>query len=153
MHRRSVLHVLALAACACVGSAGCSTTRTPAVVGSLPQAGTTAPLHFYISNQSQSLDPVDIDLYVDDVKLVTGEFRVNDGNTWFRFDFTAEADRTHTVRLVTKSGALTRIEDVQLTAAGLWFVAAFWYNDQSKHGSPEAPTFTIDASEREPVFA
>ena len=45
-----------------------------------------APLHFYVSNQSFDLDPVDIDVYVDDVKLITGDFLVEGQHSWHAYD-------------------------------------------------------------------
>lgn len=110
-----------------------------------------APFHFYVSNQSFDLDPVDIDVYVDGIKLITGDFLVQGQHTWVRFDFTAEAGKPHTVRAVTKKGGVDKSEVVQVPTAGRWVVVNFWYYGP-KHYEPTPQSFSIDASDEEPGF-
>lgn len=127
--------------------------RPPAAVGSLPQAETTAPFHVYVSNQSFDLDPVDIDIYVDDIKLITGDFLVGSQHNWKAFDFTIEAGKPHTVRAVTTKGGVEKSEVVNVPAAGRWVVVDFWYSAPSESGSTEAPeSFSINAYDKQPGF-
>lgn len=97
------------------------------------------------------MDPVDIDVFVDGVKLVTGDFRVGSQHTWLRFDFDAEAGRSHTVRAVTKKGGADRSEAVHVPASGRWVVVSFWY-DARQGATPEPPSFGIDAHDAAPGF-
>lgn len=110
-----------------------------------------APFHFYVSNQSFDLDPVDIDVYVDGTKLITGDFLVKGQHNWFRFDFIAEADKPHTVRAVTQKGQVERSEVVQVPAKGRWVVVNFFYYGPS-HYNPTPRSFSIDAYDDEPAF-
>jgi hypothetical protein len=57
--------------------------------------------HLYVSNQSFDIGQVDIDVYIDDVHVVTGGFVVEQQHTRLRFDFNI-APGTHSIRAVSK---------------------------------------------------
>lgn len=143
--------MLVLAACsgssvdAPAGAKPGGAPRAPAAVGALPDAGAMAPLHLYVSNQSFAVDPVDVDVFVDGVKLVTGDFLVGNQHTFVRFDFQA-ATTKHTLRAVTQKGGVERTEPVDVPASGRWVVVMFWSDGQA------APSFTVDALDAEPQF-
>lgn len=123
--------------------------RTPRAVGQLPEAKTAAPLRLNVSNQSFDMDPVDIDVYVDGVKLVSGDFLVEGQHTRVRFDFDVEANEPHTIRTVTKKGSVEESAVVDVPVAGKWVVVSFWY-DASEVGGPVPPSFSIHAMDEEP---
>jgi len=58
---------------------GCAAVEKPA--GSLHTG------YIYVSNQSGSVDPVDIKIYIDDELLIDKEFALDTGHSWYRHKF------------------------------------------------------------------
>jgi len=125
--------------------------RPPTTVGQPPKADKMAPLRFFVSNQSFEIDPVDIDVYVDDVKVITGDFVVKNQHNWLRFDFEAGADAPHVVRAVSSKGKVEKTATVDVRANGRWVVVDFWFYGP-KHYSPTPAGFTITPHDEEPRF-
>lgn len=153
-NRLSMLPFLAALALACGDveeSREAPPPRPPAAVGQPPKAEKMAPLRFFVSNQSFEIDPVDIDVYVDNVKVITGDFVVKNQHNWLRFDFEAGADAPHVVRAVTAKGNVAASATVDVRAGGRWVIVDFWFYGP-KHYSPTPPSFSITAHDEEPAF-
>jgi hypothetical protein len=130
-----------------------STPRVPQKVGELDAPSNVAvPFHVYVSNQSFDLDPVDVDLFVDGKKVVTGDFRVEGQHTWIEFDFTIAVGE-HTIRAVTQKGNVERTETIEIPSGEHWAVVNFWYSAKTQGGAEEtAPSFGIDLYDEQPQF-
>lgn len=98
-------------------------SRQPEQIGEL--GGGDVPLHIVVSNQSFATSPVDIDVYVDDVHVITGDFPVGSQHSFIHYDFTTGAGE-HTVRAESSRGEATLEETFELPAER-WGTIFYWY--------------------------
>ena len=103
----------------------------------------------FVSNQSFDLDPVDIEIELDDQLAVTGNFEVGSQHSWFEFEF-ALASGNHEIR-VTTADADTALDKPFEISGRKYGVVNFWYYEA---GSPEPtpPQFSFTVSDDRPVF-
>jgi hypothetical protein len=114
---------------------GQQSAELPRKLAELPENGET-PFHLVVSNQSFDTDPVRIDVYVDDVRVVTGDFKVEGQHSYHTFDFST-APGTHHVRAVTVDGIEIE-EDVVLTEE-TWGILMFWHYATAQGGAEVTP--------------
>lgn len=135
-------------AAACLLSLLSCGTEPPRKVADL---GGDVPFHLVVSNQSFDIDPVDIEVYVDGVHVITGEFEVGSQHSWFYFDFLATSG-ARKVRAVSKKGA-AELEVVVDLQRERWGVLNYWYYpDGSKTNPPTPRQFSWSEHDQRPAF-
>lgn len=95
-------------------------------------------LHFWISNQSFDIDPVDIAVYIDDQQVVCDSFVVGDQHNWILFDVQLDPG-THELRAIGHDGQVDLIETIDVPDER-WAVLDFWFYPEEE---PEHFTFRI----------
>jgi hypothetical protein len=127
--------------------------RTPAKVGQpVAPPNVAVPFQLLVSNQSFDLDPVDIDVYIDGVHVVAGDFVVGSQHTWVPFDFDI-ATGEHALRVVTKKGGTDASQTFTVNATKRWSVVNFWFYKTAQGGQPaDKPHFSIDLFDTQPAF-
>jgi len=111
----------------------------PSPVGSSASSSDGQTLHLWVSNQSFDIDPVLIEIYIDDRRVVCQVFYVEGQHNWILFDLVLEPGN-HTLRAIANS------EDAELTETfdhtiEQWAVVDFWF--YAEHGEPQHLTFSI----------
>lgn len=128
---------------------GQQSAELPRKLAELPETGETA-FHLVVSNQSFDTDPVRIDVYVDDVHVVTGDFEVGSQHSHHTFDFST-APETHHVRAVTVDG-IELEEDLELTAE-TWGILTFWHYATAQSGAEATPkSLSWSSQDTEPMW-
>jgi hypothetical protein len=128
---------------------GCAPLETPHKVNELSPGD--VPLHLIVSNQSFDIDPVDIDVYVDEVHAISGDFEVGSQHTFLTFDFTTGAG-PHALRAVGHGREVALGESFELTGE-TWGVLMFWYYARSEDGhEADAEHFSWSAQPTRPMF-
>lgn len=107
-------------------------------------AGQAVPFQILVSNQSFAVSPVDIDVYLDGVHAISGDFEVGSQHTWIPFDFEL-ASGEHTLRVVSAKGNASAEEPFTLGETKRWSIVMFWAS-----GAPAS--FTIDLRDQQPAF-
>jgi hypothetical protein len=104
----------------------------------------------FVSNQSFDLDPVDIQVFVDDELAVEGDFLVESQHSWHMFELELTPG-PHTIRAVSEAGETERVDSIELPEQVRYAVINFWFYEA---GSPEpyGPTFSFDLFEEPPGF-
>ena len=104
-------------------------------------------LTVHLSNQSFDRDLVDIEVYIDGVLAVAGDFDVGSQHSWYSFRF-AVTPGAHTIRAVSHGGAAQSELPIVITDDG-YVVVSYWYQ----------PSLRVDPAEEvvisfheEPVF-
>ena len=94
-------------------------------VSSVGESTDPARLNLYVGNQSFEIDPVLIEVYIDDQPVVCQEFQVEDQHNWILFELQV-APGSHTLRAVGNNGAaeIEQLFDVNLEH---WAVVDFWF--------------------------
>lgn len=155
--RRSLIGLLLASALL----AGCSSSR-PAESGD--ETATTAPSRstdasgtprlepdgnfvLYVSNQSFDMDPVDISIEIDGVRVIERSFEVKDQHNWKEFALQLTPG-SHEIRAHSARGAATLTRSFVVDGKH-WAVVDFWYNDGTS-GTPTDPMFTF-AIDDEPI--
>ncbi len=148
--------------CAPVGPPACINGECASLYDEVPDVSTeprqlttlgdpgddTVTLHLFVSNQSSALDPVDIDIAIDGVPAVEGEFRVEGSHNWYRFDFYLAAGE-HVVSAETEVGEVSMTWDFAIAADEHWAVIDFWLD--SERGAQ--PYFSWDLQDTPFIFA
>jgi hypothetical protein len=94
------------------------------VPGDLAETEDSVPFHLWVSNQSFDVDPVDIQVYVDDNQVVCDSFRVESQHTWILFEL--ELDRgEHSLRAVGLDGQVEFVETFGVSDEH-WGLVMFW---------------------------
>lgn len=101
----------------------------------------TVPLHVTVSNQSLEIDPVDIDVYVDDKLVLTGDYSVHDGRS---FELAIPRGR-HTLRAVTGLGRSDHTEAFSVHGER-WALVRFFFESDRTSG----PRLSVLVLEEEP---
>ena len=113
---RAIAAALALVAAGCTTAAsGCEPVVTEG----------SETLHIYVSNQSFDIDPVLIEVYIDDQAVVCQEFAVEGQHNWILFDIALEPGE-HTIHAIGNGGTAEFTEQVDL-AGERWAVIDFWW--------------------------
>jgi hypothetical protein len=97
----------------------------------------TETLHLYVSNQSFEIDPVDIEVYIDDQPVVCDEFFVEGQHNWILHDLSLDPGE-HSIRAVGHDGQTT-IEETFQVEGERWAVLDFWFHP----GETEEFSFVI----------
>lgn len=113
----------------------------------LPQRVEGGNFTLYVSNQSFAIDPVDIDVYLDDTLVVVGDFEVGSQHSWYEFDF-ALTPGAHTLRAVTRAGK-AELEETFEIEAKRYGVLDFWYYPD---GETTPRQFSFDLYDQPPSF-
>jgi hypothetical protein len=118
---------------------------TPLKLGDIASTGNIAreTLHLYVSNQSVGQPLVNIDVMIDDVRVVTGDFDVGSQHSWFEFEILVPIG-SHTLR-ASSFGAPANLQQTIDVRAERWAVLEYW-ND----GEVEIPKFSLSLHD-EPV--
>lgn len=128
--------VAAVAVSACGGEGDVQGSTTPSdsdstsvgcdVVSSdqLADAPEPVPFHLWVSNQSFDVDPVDIEVYVDDQQVVCDLFRVESQHTWVLFELEL-SEGEHSVRAVGLEGHIELVESFTVSDEH-WGLVEFW---------------------------
>ncbi|HEU4538562.1 MAG TPA: hypothetical protein VFS00_30790 [Polyangiaceae bacterium] len=127
------------------------TATTPSRVATPPASARALPFHLYVSNQSFDLDPASLELYIDDLRVVAGDFRVEGQHNWLLFDFDLEPG-DHVLRAVSINGEVESSAPFSV-ARQPWAVVNFWYYKDSpgtSDGTP--PSFSVNFSAEQPGF-
>jgi hypothetical protein len=85
----------------------------------------TETLHLYVRNQSFEIDPVDIEVYIDDQPVVCDEFFVEGQHNWILHDLSLDPGE-HSIRAVGHDGQTT-IEETFQVEGERWAVLDFWF--------------------------
>jgi hypothetical protein len=128
--------------------------RMPSKVGEIEApSNVSVPFHVLVSNQSFDIPSVDVDVFIDDVHVITGDFLVEGQHTWINFDFEIPVGE-HTLRAVSKNGGAERTETFRVDAGERWAVVNFWFYETAQGGQPadDAPDFGIDVYDEQPMF-
>ncbi len=110
--------------------------------------GASRPSHtltLYVANQSFDLNPVDIKVTLDGVKVLEGIFFAGYGRSWRRYEVELAAG-AHVLRAMSRKGGvgLKRRFDV---AGGRWAAVAFRYRSPA-HDKPAARHFAVTVRDR-----
>lgn len=97
----------------------------------------TETLHLYVSNQSFEIDPVDIEVYIDDQPVICDDFFVEGQHNWILHDLRL-APGDHSLRAVGHDGKTTLEETFRIDGEK-WAVVDFWFYP----GEPEEFSFFI----------
>ena len=108
---------------------------------------TSANFHLYVSNQSFDRPTVDIEVFVDDERVVPArDFAVEGQHNWILFDLRLERG-AHRLRAVSKDGNAELSRSFR-TGRETWVVLDYWCC-----GEPEDPRFTFNLSDEPVGFA
>ena len=94
------------------------------VPGDLAETDDQFPFLLWVSNQSFDVDPVDIQIYVDDHQVVCASFWVESQHTWIQFELELD-DGEHTLRLVGLDGQIELVDTFGVSSEH-WGLASFW---------------------------
>ena len=126
--------------------------RKPTLVGT-PDApeNVAVPFHLILSNQSFDVDPVDLEVYVDGVHVVTGDFAVGSQHTFVQFDFPLAVGE-HALKVVSKRGKAERTATVAVNGER-WAVVMYWWYATARGGQPaDTPSISVDVQDTQPLF-
>ena len=129
---------------------GGSEVQEPLEPRQLPPVPTEPNFVLYVSNQSFDIDPVDIDIYIDDELTVEGDFLVGTQHSWHQFEIELSPGE-HTIRAVTSAGDTERTDTIEIPEEKRYAVVNFWYYPESDT-EPFGPTFSFDLFEDPPGF-
>jgi hypothetical protein len=130
-----------------------STPKQPAKVGQpVAPSNVAVPFQIIVSNQSFDHDPIDIDVYVDGVHVITGDFTVGSQHSFVPFDFDV-ATGEHTIKVVSKGGGVEKSSSFKINATKRWAVVMFWHYAKPQGGQPaDSPHFSVDVYDDQPAF-
>ena len=116
----------------------------PLKLGDVSADGSVASetLHLYVNNQAFTEQSVDIDVYIDDQHVVTGDFDVGGPNDWFETEVAVPAG-THEIRISSRTADVDLDRTISVPAER-WAVIDYW------NEPPEGPRFTFNLHD-EPV--
>ncbi len=99
-------------------------------------------LHLYVSNQSFDINPVRIEVFIDDLAVICGDFDVGDQHNWTLFDMELEPG-THTIRAVGNEGGAELAETFDMDGER-WAVIDFWFYSEGRDDGDGGQNFTFD---------
>jgi hypothetical protein len=110
-----------------------------------PAAGT---IKLWVSNQSFGEDPVRLTVRIGDTTVVDDSFEVLGQHNWIAFDMSGLAPGSHTLRVVSDTGAEdAMVFDLSATAPK-WLLVDYWY-DADEDGERH---FTLRSSDEQILF-
>ncbi len=131
-----------------------TTPRAPQKVAE-PNAppNVAVPYQIIVSNQSYDVDPVDIDIFIDGVHVITGDFKVENQHAFIPFDFEI-ATGEHTLKVVSKRGKAEATATLKINATQRWTVINYWFYEKARggQGPDEKPHISVDTYDSEPAF-
>lgn len=105
----------------------------------------------YVSNQSNAIDPVNINIRIDDTLAIEQNFEWKGGHNWKQFKFDL-ANGMHNIRAESQNGNASLGKDINIQDS-LWVVVNYWYYPEQTGGAGPTPRkFTIDVYETQPAF-
>jgi hypothetical protein len=117
-----------------------------------PPPNVAVPFQIIVSNQSFDHDPIDIDVYIDDKHVITGDFTVGNQHTFVPFDFNV-ATGEHTIKVVSKGGGVAKSSSFKINATKRWAVVMFWHYAKPQGGQPaDSPHFSLELYDSQPAF-
>lgn len=144
--------MLALNVMVAVGLIGCDdpdSIEEPHIVNEL-QDGDIG-LHIDVTNQSFDLELVDLDVFINEIHVIAGDFHVGDQHEYYRFDFLT-TEGTHTLRAVGDNGGVVLEEEFEMSAE-TWGNLSFWYYADGQSGvEPTPKSFTWNTYDFEPMY-
>jgi len=133
--------------CALLLSLACA--RPPEKIGELPEGDT--PLHVTVSNQSFDQSLMGIEVYIDEIHVISGDFEVGNQHSFYGFDFTA-TEGTHSLRAEADGGGVTLEEEFEV-AGETWGVLMYWYYATPQGGAEVTPKHLAwDVYDEAPAF-
>lgn len=126
----------------CSGLSGSSVGCDPVPGDGLAESTDAVALHLWVSNQSFDVDPVDIQVYVDDQQAVCDTFRVESQHTWILYELMVDPGQ-HTIKAVSQDGEAELIEATDIPDER-WALVQFW--------TEEGRNFFTFAIQDEPIF-
>ncbi len=138
---------LVLAALVFALATACSSGSAPPPEDFAPAAA-PAPGNFrlYVSNQSFDRPTVDIEVFIDGVRLARRDFEVRGQHNWIEFGAELTAGE-HQLRAVSEDGK-AELKKSFNTGAKNWAVLDYWCC-----GEPDDPKFTFSISDKPVAFA
>jgi hypothetical protein len=104
----------------------------------------------YVGNQSLHVDPVAIDVTIDDVHVITGEFELGDQRNWYRFDFElAEGEHSFEAEAPDEDATLSRTLTMKREQ---WGLLEFGQITDPGGGTPMTRSFGLTLTDSEPIF-
>lgn len=94
------------------------------VPGDLAETEDSVPFHLWVSNQSFDVDPVDIQVYVDDNQVVCDSFLVESQHTWILFELELDGGE-HSLRAVGLDGQVELVDTFAVSDEH-WGLLSFW---------------------------
>jgi hypothetical protein len=94
------------------------------VAGDQLDATEPVPVHLWVSNQSFDVDPVDIQIYVDEQQVVCDSFRVESQHSWILFELELD-EGEHSLRAVGLDGQVELAEAFTVSNEH-WGLVEFW---------------------------
>jgi hypothetical protein len=155
-----ILTFLALGLAACnsgdAGDTGPDETSpgavtTPSRVATPPASARALPFHLYVSNQSFDIDPASLELYVDELRVVAGDFHVESQHNWLLFDFRLEPG-DHVLRAVSADSKVESSASFSVERQP-WGVVNFWFYKDSPNSPGGTPaSFSVNFFAEQPGF-
>ena len=120
---------------------------TPLKLADLSSPGNVAreSLHLYVSNQSSDAQLVNIDVTIDNMRVVTGDFDVAGQHNWYEFTILVPAG-SHTLRASSRSNE-AELEQAIDVPAERWAVVDYW-----NEGTPESEMFVLTVHDQPVTF-
>jgi hypothetical protein len=82
------------------------------------------PFHLWVSNQSFEVDPVHIEVYIDDQQVVCDTFRVESQHTWILFELELDSGQ-HSLRVLGLDDQVELVESIIISDEH-WGLVEFW---------------------------
>lgn len=107
--------------------------------------------HLYVSNQSLVTDVVAIDVAIDEVPVVAGEFALGEQRNWYHFDF--ELDHGNHQLRAEVPGQETELEQSFDLTDERWGVLEYRYHPEAAEGDAvELRQLQLSLFDNEPYF-
>ncbi len=123
--------------------AGCAASKQPIAQRARPVSEPNGNFTLHVSNQSFAITPVDITIYIDDRKVVDGEFHVAGQHNWVSHVLFVEQG-VHALRAGSKKGGAKMATHFTIRGKQ-WACVNYWYYPETSGGAPKTPrSFSFD---------
>jgi hypothetical protein len=127
---------------------GCSTP------GALPSrrviSDASGNFHFYISDQSFAISPIDVKVFIDGKLVATGDFEVGSQHSWHEYVLKLSAGH-HKIVAESSKGHAT-LEQAFEVADKAWAVLGYWYYPNNSRGVESCPRQFSFIVKKEPIL-
>lgn len=114
--------------------------------------GNLVNVRLMVSNQSFEVDPVDIEITLDDSKIIDEKFKTGTGHS-YKYFWVKLAEGKHKISIATENGGAVLKKEFEVTRKQRWISIAYWYSSgktiegqMSCAASPKKFDFNITGS-------